>query len=345
MQLFEIVEPLLEWYQKNARCLPWRENTDPYRIWVSEIMLQQTRVATVIPYFLRFMEQLPTIEALADAPQEQLLKLWEGLGYYSRARNLQKAAKIICEKYGGVFPDNRNEILSLPGIGPYTAGAVASISFGLPTPAVDGNVLRVISRLMEWDADLTGETGKKQVAGLLAEIYPEGRCGNFTQALMELGAVVCIPGTSPKCGTCPLKKLCGAFAAGTQAAFPVIPPKKPRKKELKTVFLLRWENQFAVSRRAPGGLLGGLWEFPNAEGHLDFAAAGKWLEEHSVAFCEMISKPAKKHIFTHIEWHMNCYLVLCKEPGGDFVWITEQALYEEISLPTAFRKFLGEVFP
>lgn len=342
MQLFNIVEPLLEWYDKNARSLPWRENHDPYRVWVSEIMLQQTRVAAVIPYFLRFMEQLPTIEALASAPEQLLMKLWEGLGYYSRARNLQKAAQVICQEHGGLFPDRYEAILALPGVGPYTAGAVASISFGQPVPAVDGNVLRVISRLLEWDADLSGTTEKKQVASLLADVYPQGRCGDFTQALMELGAVVCIPGACPKCALCPLQHLCDAFSAGTQASFPVIPPKKPRKKEDKTVFLLRCGDRIALRRRNENGLLGGLWEFPNAEGHLDSASAAAWAKAQGVCCGEIDRRTSKKHIFTHIEWHMDCYLILCAQTGGDFYWVTAQALQEEISLPTAFRKFLGD---
>lgn len=341
--LTQVPQPLLDWYRKNARVLPWRENTDPYRVWVSEIMLQQTRVATVIPYFLRFMEQLPTVEALANAPEEQLLKLWEGLGYYSRARNLQKAAKTICTEYNGIFPDQYEAILSLPGIGPYTAGAVASISFGQPTPAVDGNVLRVVSRLLEWDADLSGTTEKKQVAELLAAIYPEGQCGAFTQALMELGAVICIPGASPKCKTCPLHQICSAFESGTQAAFPVTAQKKPRKKENKTVFLLRCKDKIALHRRPPHGLLGGLWEFPNTERHLDTDAAKTWLAGWGLSVQTLAERAPKKHIFTHIEWHMRCYFAECDNMNDDFVWVTERELLEEFSLPTAFRKFVGEI--
>lgn len=339
----QVPQPLLDWYHKNARALPWRENTDPYRVWVSEIMLQQTRVAAVIPYFLRFMEQLPTIEALAAASEKQLLKLWEGLGYYSRARNLQKTAKIICSEYGGIFPERYENILSLPGIGPYTAGAVASISFGQPTPAVDGNVLRVVSRLMEWDEDLSGAAEKKQVSELLAAIYPEGQCGAFTQALMELGAVICIPGANPKCMECPLQYICSACESGTQSAFPVTAQKKPRKKEEKTVFLLRCKDKIALHRRLPGRLLSGLWEFPNTEGHLDSIAAKAWLTEQGLSVHTLAERTPKKHIFTHIEWHMRCYYAECENENSDFVWVTEQALLEEFSLPTAFRKFIGEI--
>lgn len=338
--LAQVPAPLLDWYYKNARVLPWRENRDPYRVWVSEIMLQQTRVAAVIPYFLRFMEQLPTIESLANAPEDQLLKLWEGLGYYSRARNLQKAAKEICMKYGGIFPDRYEDILSLPGIGPYTAGAIASISFGQPTPAVDGNVLRVLSRLLEWDADLTGAAEKKQVAGLLAAIYPAGQCGAFTQAWMELGAVICVPGGAPKCEDCPLGHICGAFGSGTQMSFPVLSPKTPRKKEYKTVFLLRCKDKIALHRRQPGGLLGGLWEFLNTEGHLNPDAAKAWLKGRGLSVHALAERAPKKHIFTHIEWHMQCYLVECGSENNDFVWVTERELLEKISLPTAFRKFV-----
>lgn len=341
--LTQVSQPLLDWYHKNARVLPWRENTDPYRVWVSEIMLQQTRVAAVIPYFLRFMEQLPTVEALATAPEEQLLKLWEGLGYYSRARNLQKAAKIICAQYGGIFPERYEDILSLPGIGPYTAGAVASISFEQPIPAVDGNVLRVVSRLLELDTDLSGSAEKKQIEKLLSIIYPEGQCGAFTQALMELGAVICIPGAAPRCTACPLQQICSAFEAGTQATFPVTAQKKPRKKENKTVFLLHCKNKVALHRRPPHGLLGGLWEFPNAEEHLDIDTAEAWLTERGLSIQTFAEKAPKKHIFTHIEWHMRCYYAECDNENSDFIWVTEQTLLEEISLPTAFRKFMGEI--
>lgn len=342
-QLCKIVKPLLSWYRKNARRLPWRENTDPYRVWVSEIMLQQTRVAAVIPYFLRFMEQLPSVEALANAPWDQLTKLWEGLGYYSRAKNLQKAARVICEKYGGIFPDRYEEILSLAGVGPYTAGAVASISFEQPTPAVDGNVLRVISRLLEWDADFSRGAEKKQVAHLLAEIYPEGQCGAFTQALMELGAVVCTPGTAPRCTACPLQEHCCACAHKTQASFPVIPPKKPRKREDKTIFLLHCGDRIAVRQRDAAGLLGGLWEFPNAEGHLDADAAEAWLWGHETKAGKITKIAPKKHIFTHIEWQMDCYLVLSENTSPAFTWVTKGELEEKISLPTAFQKFSGEL--
>ena len=341
--LSRIPEPLIAWYLATARQLPWRENRNPYRIWISEIMLQQTRVAAVIPYFLRFMERLPTVQALADAPEEELLKLWEGLGYYSRARNLQNAARVICEKFGGVFPTRHEDILSLPGIGPYTAGAIASIAFGQPTPAVDGNVLRVVSRLTAWDADLSKETEKKKITELLSAVYPAGRCGEFTQALMELGATVCAPNSAPDCPVCPLRLLCMAERNGTWDKYPVIPPKKPRRIEKKTVLILRCGERVAVHKRTPGGLLGGLWEFPNAEGHLSPEEVAAWCTERELTAKAITEGTPRKHIFTHIEWHMTCYRVTCPTPAGDFTWATFAQLENEISLPTAFRKFIEEL--
>ena len=210
-----IVAPLLEWYGEQARVLPWRENSDPYRVWVSEIMLQQTRVEAVIDYYQRFMESFPNIETLADAPEEKVMKLWEGLGYYSRARNLKKAAEVICGQYSGMFPEEYSEILKLPGIGKYTAGAVSSIAFGQPCSAVDGNVLRVITRLEENDTDIKDEKFKKQIGERLEEVYPAGYCSEFTQSLMELGATVCVPNGEPKCEKCPLKSGCGAYKNNT----------------------------------------------------------------------------------------------------------------------------------
>lgn len=338
--LAQTVKPLLAWYDRSARVLPWRENTDPYRIWVSEIMLQQTRVDTVIPYYNRFLRELPTPGNLAGANEETLFKLWEGLGYYSRIKNMQKAARVIRDEFGGIFPSRYEDIVRLPGIGPYTAGAISSIAFSLPVPAVDGNVLRVVTRLAAWEADISDPAVKRAVTESLRQIYPAERCGDYTQSLMELGAVVCIPNGFPKCAECPLGSLCIARAAGKQTSFPVLPEKKPRKNQDLTVFLLQSDGLTAIRKRPPGGLLGGMWEFPNVEGRLSAGQAEEWLKEQGIAarsFCEL---PPKKHIFTHIEWRMTCFSVQCVRMNNPFIWVDEQALERDVALPTAFKKLL-----
>lgn len=344
LRLAEIVEPLLAWYRQNARVLPWRENTDPYRVWVSEIMLQQTRVDTVIPYYERFMARLPTVRALAEAREEELLKLWEGLGYYSRARNLQKAARYICAEFGGAFPRTYERLCSLPGVGPYTAGAISSIAFELPEPAVDGNVLRVLSRLTESSRDIADPAVKKQMSAALAEVYPAGHCGDFTQSLMELGAVVCVPNGFPKCEACPLRGLCRAFQHGTQTEFPFQTKKQPRRAEKKTVLLLCCGGTVAVRKRPPGGLLGGLWEFPCLDGALSQAETAAWLERQGARTEHIEKAMRRKHIFTHVEWDMSAFRVSCAAPfqpdGGGLTWVTLEKLEAEIALPTAFRRFV-----
>lgn len=338
--LQQIVMPLLEWYKSNARELPWRRNTDAYRVWVSEIMLQQTRVEAVIPYYERFMQCFPDIQALAQGGEEELLKLWEGLGYYSRARNLHKAAIKICEEYRGVFPSAYQEILSLPGIGEYTAGAVSSIAFGQPEAAVDGNVLRVITRITRDSSDIVDTQFKKKVTKRLRAVYPRGACGDFTQSLMELGAVVCVPNGFPKCETCPLQKLCGACETQTQMEYPVRKKKASRKVEQKTVLLLKCKDRIALRKRERGGLLGGMWEFPNLDGKKSGKEITEWLAGQGIRVKQITKGTAKKHIFTHIEWHMESFLVECAEVCAEnpFVWITQKELEEEYALPTAFKK-------
>lgn len=341
-----IVTPLLAWYSQNARALPWRESVEPYRVWISEIMLQQTQVDTVIPYYNRFLAQLPTISALADADEARLLKLWEGLGYYSRARNLQKAAKVIVEKHGGLFPAEPKAMLALPGIGPYTAGAIASICFEQPTPAVDGNVLRVIARLTGSDADIALPQVKQAVTELLRGSYPQQRCGDFTQSLMELGATICLPNGAPKCDDCPVRRFCRAYAQGTQRLLPVKSKKKPRKQAEKTVFLLRCADKLALRRRDTGGLLGGLWELPHAEGQLLPEEAAQTLREwgfEAIGTDSLRAGPRKKHIFTHIEWAMTSFIADCKNMPEAFVWVSRRALEEEIAMPAAFSTFLEDV--
>lgn len=343
-ELEKIVAPLLEWYHANHRRLPWRENKNPYRVWVSEIMLQQTRVEAVIPYYERFMEQCPDIASLAACEDEKLFKLWEGLGYYSRARNLKKAAQIICERYHGQFPQEFDDILGLPGIGAYTAGAIASIAFEQAAAAVDGNVLRVITRLTENSQDIMDTSFRKQVTKELEQIYPPKERGDFTQSLMELGAVVCVPNGAPKCEECPMNALCGAFCSNTQMSYPVKKKKAARKVEEKTVLLLKYGDRIAVSRRGDKGVLSGMWELPNADGALTRQQLIEWLADKGLVVEKLWqpdgAKKRIKHIFTHIEWHMICWVAECESvaENNGFTWVTKEQLATEIALPTAFKR-------
>lgn len=331
---------LLPWFRANARDLPWRRDKEPYHVWLSEIMLQQTRVEAVKGYYERFLESLPTIQALASAPEEQLLKLWEGLGYYNRVRNLQKAAVQICDKHGGVFPREFEAVSALPGIGDYTAGAIASICFEQPTPAVDGNVLRVLSRVVESRAVIDELKTKQLFSNELKKVYPAGSSGDFTQSLMELGATVCVPNGAPLCRQCPLSVFCLSSKHGTWDSIPVRKEKRPRKKEEKTVFLF-WHNDcLAVRKRDEKGVLNGMWEFPNVCGQLNreeaAAQAGKWLLEPQ----NLIKSLKRKHIFTHIEWDMTAYVFECGASSSLFIWANQKELEETVALPSAFKQFL-----
>lgn len=333
--LKKIVRPILNWYDANARILPWRENKDPYRVWLSEIMLQQTRVEAVKPYFERFLAALPAIRHLAEVPEDQLMKLWEGLGYYNRARNLQKAARIIMEQHNGVFPSDFETILSLPGIGEYTAGAISSISFNQPNPAVDGNVLRVISRLVESFEDIASQQVKKNITAALKQIYPDERRGDFTQSLMELGATVCLPNGQPKCAECPLASLCLAYKNGRIAEIPVKAPKKARRQEERTVLLIFCGDKVAIRQRAGKGLLAGLYEFPNHEGFLSAEQVRNLLSGATT-----VSPSANAiHIFSHVEWIMKSYIVHTEETTPEFQWVSRETLKQEISIPSAFKVF------
>lgn len=304
---------LLKWYDSNKRVLPWREKPTPYRVWVSEIMLQQTRVEAVRPYFQRFMEELPDIRALAEADEERLLKLWEGLGYYNRVRNLQKAAVKIMEDYGGEMPDTFRELLGLPGIGSYTAGAVASIAFHRPVPAVDGNVLRVIARYRQDQRLISDAAVKKAVEEELGRVMPPDRPGDFNQAMMEIGACVCIPNGAPLCGKCPLAEGCMAHEAGQERDYPKKQKKKPRRTEEKTVLLLMDENRTAIRKRAGKGLLAGMYEFPSLEGFYTGEEVAAYLSSRGLKILRISPLEEAKHIFTHREWHMKGYLVRVDE--------------------------------
>lgn len=339
--LEKLPELLLPWFAENRRDLPWRKDRQPYHVWLSEIMLQQTRVEAVKGYYVRFLEKLPTVEMLAAAPEDELLKLWEGLGYYSRVRNLQKAAKIICEAYAGAFPQKREELLALPGIGAYTAGAIASICFEQPAAAVDGNVLRVLSRYLASDAPITDEQTKKTFAKELSAVYPEGHCGDFTQALMELGATVCVPNGAPLCESCPLQSLCRANQSETQLRYPVKAAKKPRRIEKRTVFILSCGDKLALCKRPKKGLLAGLWQLPDVEGTMSLAQMLEQAEAWGVHPRNILKTVQRGHIFTHVQWELTgCYLECGTEAA--FYWATGEEIQKDIGLPTAYRQFLEE---
>lgn len=336
----KIVDALLNWYDHNARILPWREDPTPYRVWISEIMLQQTRVEAVKPYYERFMKELPDVEALASVDDDRLMKLWEGLGYYNRARNLKAAANQIMDDYGGQMPADYEQLLSLKGIGEYTAGAIGSIAFHLPVAAVDGNVLRVITRITGDERDILKQSVKRAITKDLLEIIPETRAGDFNQALMELGAVVCIPNGQPKCSLCPWDTICRAYKEDLTDRIPRKMPKKKRKIEPKTVFLLEYQDKIAIRKREAQGLLAGLWEFPNTETIFSIEDLEQQLEAWQVRHYEFEATAKHKHIFSHVEWHMAGFYVECQEkPQEDFLWVSREELEDEYAIPSAFEAF------
>lgn len=335
----EMVPALLRWYDYNARILPWRSEPTPYRVWVSEIMLQQTRVEAVKPYYDRFMEELPDVKALAEVDDDKLMKLWEGLGYYNRARNLKTAAQTVMADFGGRIPDTYEELLGLKGIGEYTAGAIASIACNRPVPAVDGNVLRVVARLLANGDDILKQSTKRFMTQEILNIIPKDRPGDFNQALMELGATVCLPNGVPRCEECPWDTVCMAHKAGTELQFPYKQPKKPRKIEKKEVYLLEWNSRFALRKRPEKGLLSGLWEFPTLTCGQHMDSVDKSLV-NTVEMPENVDKIGTgKHIFSHIEWHMTGYHILLTEKLEDenLVWVSKEELEKEYAVPSAFE--------
>ncbi len=332
--LKQLAAPLLHWYAENRRILPWREDPQPYRVWISEIMLQQTRVEAALPYFERFVKNLPDVYALAVAPEEQLLKLWEGLGYYSRVRNLQKAAQLIVSEYNGQLPSDYETLLTLPGIGEYTAGAISSIAFGKASPAVDGNVLRICSRICADSSNIMSTKVRKDYRRRLLPLYEGVSAGDLTQALMELGATVCLPNGEPLCQRCPAQTFCMAHAKGNPLNYPVKPAKKARKIEKRIVWLISADDKVLLHRRAEKGLLAGLWELPNCL--LDSALDLNLPYEQS----ETCGQAA--HIFSHIEWHMEGRKLLLSEPfpvNENWRWVTADELRQEVALPSAFDAF------
>ena len=342
-RLEEMIADLLYWYRYHARVLPWREDPSAYHVWVSEIMLQQTRVEAVRGYYLRFLQELPTVRDLAECPEDRLLKLWEGLGYYSRVRNLQKAARTICDEYEGMIPDSAEQLRKLPGIGEYTAGAIASIAYGRPEPSVDGNFLRVISRVEGSREDIADPAVKKAMTDRLRPLMPENESGALNQAIMDVGATICVPNGEPRCDECPLQHLCVAFHEDLTSQIPFKSAKKPRRTEEKTVFLVTYQERMVLHKRPEKGLLAGMWEYPNIEGTCSRAQCTKKLAEllqiqkESVRSIKML--PQAKHIFTHIEWHMNVYeAVISEPPSEEFVLATKEELADTYSLPSAFGK-------
>lgn len=332
----------MPWYAEHKRQLPWRQDKEPYHVWVSEIMLQQTRVEAVKGYYARFLAALPTINALAGCDDDVLYKLWEGLGYYSRVRNMKKAAGVIQEAHGGVFPEEYEKIRALPGIGDYTAGAICSICFDKPTPAVDGNVLRVIARLTDDAAPIDLPAYKTGVRQRLAHVYPKA-AGEFTQALMELGATVCVPNRKPDCDSCPCRSFCRGYQRGTAEALPVKLPKKQRRIEEKTVLILSCQGSYALQKRQGKGLLAGMWQFPDIPGGLEVQQILAAVEAMGLAPKEVYRSVRRKHIFTHVQWNMEGIYLEVTEPGGDFSWMTAGQINEQVALPTAYRLFWEEV--
>ncbi len=332
-----MAQQLCDWFDAGARLLPWRIEPTPYRVWVSEIMLQQTRIEAVLPYFERFMSELPDVAALAAVDPDRLMKLWEGLGYYSRARNLQKAATQIMERHGGVLPADFEALRALAGIGDYTAGAIASIAFGIPVPAVDGNVLRVLARVTGLRADVMKPAVRKELTSLAASLVPHDRPASFNQGLMELGERVCLPNTMPRCDLCPIAAHCAVAGTPEAAQLPIRTPKKPRRIEKKTVYVMLTDEtprRVLLHKRPSSGLLAGLWELPNTDDGAELPLALTTVSDR-----EPLTD--SRHIFSHIEWHMQGVLQIVKPSalpdGYEFAGLS--ALQTDHALPTAFRAY------
>ena len=342
-ELRNIVKPLVNWYRENKRDLPWRHNPDAYRVWVSEIMLQQTRVEAVKGYYDRFLKALPTVKDLAEAEEDKLLKLWEGLGYYNRVRNMQKAAQQIMVDHAGRFPDTYEEILQLKGIGNYTAGAISAFAYGIPKPAVDGNVLRVISRITGSYEDIMKQSVRKKIESALEQVIPTDAASDFNQGLIELGAIVCVPNGGPKCEQCPVKEYCIAHAENLTAEIPVKKKAKARKIEERTVLIFKDGKQIAIRKRPAKGLLAGLYEFPNVEGKLSMDEVTEYSKKIGLMPVRVQKLPEAEHIFSHIEWHMTGYEVIVDElektNGKGFLFIHPEQIKKEYSIPSAFEKY------
>jgi len=341
----DTVPALLSWYELHARLLPWRQNPTPYRVWISEIMLQQTRIEAVIPHYHAFVTRMPNLRALAEIEETELLKFWEGLGYYSRARNLQKAAKTVLANGKEDLPETYAELLKLPGIGEYTAGAVASICFNECVPAVDGNVLRVLARLTGDDTDVLSPEGKKKFTALAKRLVPRDAAGKFNQAVMELGETVCLPNTAPKCEKCPFSEVCVAHRKGSAAELPVRKKAKKRKIELRTVLVLKTNEtpaRFLIHKRPQKGLLANLFEYPNVDGTLTEEKTQAFLANMGVKVNALHELETAKHVFTHIEWHMSGYFAIIETPKAlpdGYCLATKEEMAQRYAIPSAFRAF------
>ena len=333
-EMRELFPILSAWYAENKRDLPWRRTKDPYCIWVSEIMLQQTRVEAVKAYYTRFLDALPTVRSLAEAEEETILKLWEGLGYYSRVRNMQTAAKEIVQEYAGQLPADYEKLRKLKGIGAYTAGAISSIAFDLPYAAIDGNVLRVLSRIFADSRDITAEATKKYWKEEVEAALTRENAAVINQGWMEIGALVCLPNGEPKCGICPFRGYCAAYQKGCAALYPVKAEKKARTVENLQVVFLTDGSRIAIRKRGKG-LLANLWELPNGSAEQALPAL---LQEWNILDGEITPMRHRKHIFTHVQWEMECFFVLTNSTENTpFIWLESDKITEEYALPSAFR--------
>lgn len=347
-ELFELREPLVCWYRDNKRELPWRTDTSAYRVWVSEIMLQQTRVEAVKPFFERFLKELPTVKDLAEAEEDKLLKLWEGLGYYNRVRNMQKAAQQVMEIHQGIFPDTYEEIRNLSGIGNYTAGAISSFAYGIAKPAVDGNVLRVVSRILGSQEDIMKASVRREIEEALEEVLPKDAAGDFNQGLIELGAIVCVPNGKPKCEICPAVHLCKAYQEDLWDVIPVKSKAKPRKIEEKTVFVFQDGENIAIKKRPKKGLLAGLYELPNVKGTLSGDEAVAYSKEIGLLPIRIEELPQAKHIFSHVEWRMRGYKIRVDELSKactekEMLFIHPEEIEEAYPIPAAFEAYTSMI--
>ena len=332
---------LIQWYRTEARVLPWRSDPTPYKVWISEIMLQQTRVEAVIPYFNRFLGEIPTIFDLAHVEEEKLLKLWQGLGYYHRALRLKEAAVKIEETFDGKIPSEIKDLRLLPGIGSYTAGAIASIAYGKAEPAIDGNVVRIAARLSANREDVNKAKNRKQLESYIRNLLPSENAGDFNQALMDLGATICLPNGMPECSACPVREYCEAYKQDLIPEIPRKVQKKARKIEKRTVLVLCRQDKFALIKRGEKGLLPNLWEFPNYEGHLTKEQCSEILNHKGITANTLIPLPPAKHIFTHLEWDMIGFLVTVavSPDSAGLIWATTEEIDRQYSIPTAFKSF------